>query len=226
MIELQSLRKSYGNKPILKGIDLTFQRGEINGIVGENGAGKTTLFKCIAGLEEFEGKISYDNGILKNTLGFLPTNPFFLSKITGYEYLQLVCNARNVVVENWDNNNIFDLPLNQYADTYSTGMRKKLAITGTLLQKNEVFILDEPFNGVDIQSNMVIQEVLKKLKELNKIVLLSSHIFSTLSETCDFLHHLKEGNIVRSVSKDDFKMVEEGLTDRGIGSKIEKLQLQ
>lgn len=226
MIQIHSLRKNYGKKQVLKDINLTFNRGEINGIVGENGAGKTTFFKCIAGLEDFEGKITYDRGILKNTLGFLPTNPFFLSKITGYEYLQLLCNARNVSVKNWDANNIFDLPLNQFADTYSTGMKKKLALTATLLQQNEVFILDEPFNGVDIQSNMVIQEVLKKLKELNKIVLLSSHIFSTLNDSCDFLHHLKEGKIVRSVEKKDFKTIEEDLTDVGIGRRIELLDLQ
>jgi len=226
MIHIQSLSKSYGNKRVLKHINLSFKPGEINGIVGENGAGKTTFFKCMAGLEEFEGKVVYENGKLKNTLGFLPTHPFFLSKMTGYEYLQLLCNARKVKVDNLDKHNIFDLPLGQYADTYSTGMRKKLALTGTLLQKNEVFILDEPFNGVDIQSNIVIQEVLKKLKELNKIVLLSSHIFSTLGETCDFLHHLKEGEIVRSVGRENFHTVEEALMDQGLGAKIELLNLQ
>ena len=65
--------------------------GEIYGIAGENGAGKTTLFKCIAGLETFEGEVKYDKRILKNTMGFLQTDPFFFSKITGLEYLQLFC---------------------------------------------------------------------------------------------------------------------------------------
>ncbi|MFK7904985.1 MAG: ATP-binding cassette domain-containing protein, partial [Chitinophagales bacterium] len=73
MIHIQSLSKSYGNKRVLKHINLSFKPGEINGIVGENGAGKTTFFKCMAGLEEFEGKVVYENGKLKNTLGFLPT---------------------------------------------------------------------------------------------------------------------------------------------------------
>ena len=226
MIQIQSLKKSYGSKLVLKDINLSFKSGEINGIVGENGAGKTTFFKCIAGLESFEGKIAYlEGGKLKNTLGFLPTNPYFLSKMTGREYLQLLCNARKIQVKNLEEHNLFDLPLKQYADTYSTGMKKKLALTGTLLQKNEVFILDEPFNGVDIQSNIVIQEVLKRLKELNKIVLISSHIFSTLNETCDFLHHLREGEIVRSVGKSDFNTVETELMDAGIGKKISNLNL-
>ena len=159
MIKIQSLNKAYGSKQILTNINLHFNKGDINGIVGENGAGKTTLFKCISGLESFDGNIEFDNGILKNVTGFLTTDPYFLTKITGKEYLQLFCNARNVTITDFEEKNIFDLPLNQYADTYSTGMKKKLALTAILLQKNEVFILDEPFNGVDIQSNIVIKEI-------------------------------------------------------------------
>jgi ABC-2 type transport system ATP-binding protein len=62
---------------------------------------------------------------------------------------------------------------------------KKLALTAILLQENKFFILDEPFNGVDIQSNIIITELIIKLKELGKTILISSHIFSTLNDTCD-----------------------------------------
>ena len=225
MINIQSLNKAYGSKKVLTNINLTFNKGEVNGIVGENGAGKTTLFKCLAGLENFDGKIEFDEGVLKNVTGFLTTDPYFLSKITGQEYLQLFCNARDVEIQNFDEKNIFDLPLKQYADTYSTGMKKKLALTAILLQKNDVFILDEPFNGVDIQSNIVIKEVLAKLKELNKTIIISSHIFSTLSETCDYLHHLKGGEIVKSVTKNEFKSIEEEMKQTGVSHRIDKLDL-
>lgn len=225
MIKIQSLNKAYGSKQILSDINLHFNKGDINGVVGENGAGKTTLFKCLAGLESFDGKIEFDNGILKNVTGFLTTDPYFLTKITGKEYLQLFCNARNVTITDFEEKNIFDLPLNQYADTYSTGMKKKLALTAILLQKNEVFILDEPFNGVDIQSNIVIKEILLKLKELKKTVIISSHIFSTLSETCDYLHHLKNGRIIKSVAKNDFKSIEDEMKLTGVKHQIDKLKL-
>lgn len=225
MIKIQSLNKAYGSKQILSDINLHFNKGDINGVVGENGAGKTTLFKCLAGLESFDGKIEFDNGILKNVTGFLTTDPYFLTKITGKEYLQLFCNARNVTITDFEEKNIFDLPLNQYADTYSTGMKKKLALTAILLQKNEVFILDEPFNGVDIQSNIVIKEILLKLKELKKTVIISSHIFSTLSETCDYLHHLKNGRIIKSVAKNDFKSIEDEMKLTGVNHQIDKLKL-
>ena len=104
-------------------------------VVGENGAGKTTLFKCISGLETSSGKISSDFISLKNTLGLFLTEHFFFPKITGKEYLQLLTNARQVELQNVHDKNIFDLPLNQYASTYSTGMQKKLALTAILLQK-------------------------------------------------------------------------------------------
>jgi ABC-2 type transport system ATP-binding protein len=225
MITINSLHKSFGKNEILKNISLQFKPGEINGIVGENGAGKTTLFNCIGGFENYDGEIAYTNGIIKNVTGFLATDPYFLSKITGLEYLRLMCNARDVELKNYEEKNIFDLPLNRYAENYSTGMKKKLALTATLLQGNDIFILDEPFNGVDIQSNIIIKELILKLKELNKIVIISSHIFSTLNETCDFLHHLKSGKIINSVGKEKFDLIEKNMISSIVENKIENLKL-
>ncbi|WP_158994822.1 ATP-binding cassette domain-containing protein [Mucilaginibacter sp. L196] len=220
MIAIQSLSKSYGKHKVLLDINLTFKKGEVSGVVGENGAGKTTLFKCIAGLEPFDGNIEYGGNILKNVTGYLPTELFFFSKMTGAEYLRLVCNARDLKETNITGSNIFDLPLNEYAETYSTGMKKKLALTGLLIQKNEVFILDEPFNGVDIHSNIIIQEIILKLKQLDKIVIMSSHIFSTLNQSCDHLHYLKNGHLKSSVVKGEFEQIEEEMRGDNIGNKL------
>ena len=226
MIKITGLNKNYGKNEVLKEINMEFSRGKAYGIVGENGAGKTTLFKCIAGLESYTGEIFSEVQPLKNHLGLLLTDPFFFSKITGKEYIRLLCNARNKKNINIDQKNIFDLPLNQYASTYSTGMKKKLAITAILLQENEYFILDEPFNGVDIQSNMVLTEIILKLKELDKIIIVSSHIFSTLSDTCDEIHLLRKGEQIKSVQKVDFKTLEQEMKETTIGNRIEKLELK
>ncbi len=208
MIKLANIQKQYGNNEVLKGISMTIPAGEITGIVGANGAGKTTLFNCIAGIIPFFGDIDYDDGSLREHLGFLPTNPVYLSKLTGEEYLRLICLGARQPVPDLDLCNVFKLPLHRYAAEYSTGMKKKLAITGILLQKNDVFIFDEPFNGVDIQSNMLIQDLLQKLKYHGKTILISSHVFSTLAQTCDVLHHLKEGRIHRTALPDEFAAVE------------------
>lgn len=226
MIKIKGLNKNYGENEVLKGISMEFSRGMVYGVVGENGAGKTTLFRCIAGLESYNGEIISEIQPLKNHLGLLLTDPFFFSKMTGKEYIRLLCNARNKKNINIEEKNIFDLPLNKYASNYSTGMKKKLAITAILLQENECFILDEPFNGVDIQSNIILTEIILKLKELNKTVLVSSHIFSTLNDTCDEIHLLKRGEKIKSVLKADFKLLEQEMKETTIGNRIEKLKLK
>jgi len=226
MIKIENLLKFYGKKQVLNSINLEFKKGKIYGIVGENGAGKTTLFRCISGLENYKGNISSDYTKLKDQLGLLLTEPYFFSKITGKEYIQLLANARQTKLANIEDKNIFDLPLNQYASTYSTGMKKKLALTAILLQENNVFILDEPFNGVDIQSNLIISEIIKRFKKLEKTVIISSHIFSTLSETCDEIYLMKNGEIIKKVEQTEFNKLEKEMKEFTIGNKINKLKLK
>ena len=225
MIEIKNLSKKFGSHEVLKNINIQFDNGKVYGIVGENGAGKTTLFKCISDLEDYDGMIISNPNPIKNHLGLLLTEPFFFQKITGKEYIQLLINARNIHIDDIEARNIFDLPLNQYASTYSTGMKKKLALTAILLQGNDYFILDEPFNGVDIKSNIIITELIHKLKDMGKTVILSSHIFSTLSDTCDEIHLLSQGSFVRSVEKSDFSSLESEMKELTIGTKIDRLGL-
>jgi ABC-2 type transport system ATP-binding protein len=225
MISIRNLTKRFGEKEVLKNISIEFEKGKVYGLVGENGAGKTTLFRCIANLENHEGEIVADCQPLKNHLGLLLTEPYFFPKITGMEYIQLLCSARNIRIDHMDKRNIFELPLNQYAATYSTGMKKKLALTAILLQDNHYYILDEPFNGVDIQSNILITEIIHKLKSLGKTVIMSSHIYATLSETCDEIQMLHDGNITQTVQRSQFAALEAEMKHMIIGNKIDRLDL-
>jgi ABC-2 type transport system ATP-binding protein len=225
MIQVQNISKRYGSLLALDQVSMEMEEGKVYGLVGENGAGKTTLFRCITGLESCVGQVSSHKTPLKNYTGFLPTTLYFFPFMTGAEYIRLLCDARKKSISDIYDQNIFDLPLDQYAETYSTGMQKKLALMAILLQGNDFFILDEPFNGVDIQSNMLIIEIIKKLKSLNKTVLISSHIFSTLSDTCDEIYHLHEGRIIRKVEKDQFKMLNEEMKDQMISNRLDRLKL-
>lgn len=225
MIELTALKKSYGSHEVLKGITAEFAPGKVYGIIGENGAGKTTLFRCLAGLIVHEGTVESDKPQFRHVLGFLQTNNYFFPRMTGREYLRLLCQARQIDPVNLDERNVFDLPLDEYAESYSTGMQKKLALLGVLLQHNDVLILDEPFNGVDIQSNIVITEIIHELKRLGKTILISSHIFSTLSNTCDEIHLLREGRFIRSVTPADYPELEREMIDVTVGDRVGRLGL-
>jgi len=225
MISVRQLYKSYGSIDVLNNIDLTFAPGIINGIAGRNGAGKTTLFKCIAGLENYGGEVVFDPIESKYKVGFLAADPYFMTRITGREYLQLISNAAGLNNVDFDSKNIFDIPLNNYASTYSTGMKKKLAIIGILIQDNDVLLLDEPFNGVDIQSNVLIAEVIRRLKARDKTIILSSHILGSLSELCDQIHILDKGTISKSVSQSDYKLLSQEMIDDDFDDKMNRLGL-
>jgi len=162
---------------------------------------------------------------LKNHLGFLNTDPYFLNKITGREYLQLLCNARDLIAPDFDQKNFFELPLDQYASTYSTGMKKKLALQGILFQQNKAFILDEPYNGIDIQSSMLVTEIIHRLKAAKNAVLISSHIFSTLKETCDIIYVLKNGNLDECYLPEQFDQLENEMKNFTIGKSLDSLPI-
>ena len=225
MIRIKNLSKQFGKKVVLNNLSIEFERGKIYGIIGENGAGKTTLFRCIAGLESFDGEIVSEINPLKDHLGYLTAEPFFFPMITGEEYIRLLCNARDKKISEIGSNNIFDLPLNQYVTTYSTGMRKKLALLAVLLQGNDIFILDEPFNGIDLNGSIILTEIIHRLKELGKTVIISSHIFSTLSDTCDEIHVLRNGTITQKVAREEFYLLEKEMKNSAVEGKIERLEL-
>lgn len=159
MITIENLSISYGKeKRVIDALELTISEGTINGIVGLNGAGKTTLLNAMYGLKSIEtGGINWNcEKITKKAVSYLVTEPYFYSNITGNEYLSLFKN-NNFDIKKW--NELFLLPLDQIIDEYSTGMKKKLAILSVIKQDKPIFILDEPFNGLDIETCRIIRSI-------------------------------------------------------------------
>lgn len=223
MITICDLKKSYGRQQVLNGLNVVFEPGFVYGIVGGNGAGKTTLFRCLAGLEKYDGKIKTKVIQIKEQMSYLPAELYFLPKITGKEFLHLMLESRSKKVGGLEKKNIFDLPLDKMVSGYSTGMRKKLAIMGVLLQESQLYLLDEPYNGLDFQSSLILTAIIKRLKYKNKTVILSSHIFGSLEETCDAIILLQDGNFKATAGKKDFAKMKQHITEELLHKDIDSI---
>ena len=211
MITIEKLVVSYDkNQNVIDSLNLILSDNTINGIVGLNGAGKTTLLNSIFGLKSINsGAIKSNDGkINKKEISFLVTENYFYSNITGREYLSLFKNP-HYDPDKW--NQLFLLPLDTIVDDYSTGMKKKLALMGILKQNKPIMILDEPFNGLDIETCRIIRQILLKLKERDKTIIITSHIIETLTNLCDYIHYLEKGKIKYTKNKNDFKEFEREL---------------
>lgn len=211
MLTIRNLQVEYKKQSlILKGITLSMESGKIHGIVGLNGAGKTTLLNTLYGfIRPVEGSILYnDNPLHRRDIAYLEAENYFYPYMTGREYLDLFPAGENgFQVDNWQK--LFNIPLNDITENYSTGMKKKLALLGVIKPDKPILILDEPFNGLDLESAHILTLILQQLREKGKTILVTSHVFETLTSGCDYIHHINNGMIEQSYSKEQFGMLKE-----------------
>ncbi len=204
------------NEPILDNLCWEIETSNIHGLVGLNGAGKTTLFHIMYGFyKEKKDSILYkDLPLSKKNISLLETSNFFYTKITGMEYLRLFSvNNLKFDIDLW--NDIFNLPLKKYISTYSSGMKKKLAFLGNLALDRSIVLLDEPFNGVDIETVQKFKLIINKLKEKGKTIIITSHILESLTSICDTISYLEDKKIKFKTYKDKqgFKNLEMKIFD-------------
>jgi ABC-2 type transport system ATP-binding protein len=220
MFTIENLQVGYKKaEPVLKGLNLSIETGKVHGFVGLNGSGKTTLLNTLYGFITPEtGQIFYNGHPLKRKdIAYLEAENYFYPYMTGREYLSLFPQGNTTFdVAYWQH--LFSLPLDEITENYSTGMRKKLALIAVLKQDKPILILDEPFNGLDLESSFLLTALLEQLQSKETTILITSHIYESLTNCCHYIHYLSNGIINQSCSKDNFHTLKEHLLS-AIGNK-------
>lgn len=212
MIEITGLLVKLNDTIILNNHKYDFQESMIHGIVGLNGAGKTTFFNTVSGvIKPNSGTIARNKKLISySEIGYLESVNFFYSRLTGYEYLNIFSRSNSdFKLEAF--NQLTNLPLSNLIETYSTGMKKKLAMLSIIKQDKPIYLLDEPFNSLDIESVKVMEMVIQNFKSKQKTVFISSHIIETLVPVCDQIHLLENGIFKKAFDKWEFSSIEEAL---------------
>jgi ABC-2 type transport system ATP-binding protein len=213
MFDIQHITVSYDDKTIINDLSLPLEKGMVHGLVGLNGAGKTTLLNTLYQFKKADsGTILWDNHPMKRSdIAYLEAENFFYSNITGREYLALFTDDLSDLPK-W--NELLQLPFDELIDYYSTGMKKKLALLAILKLNRPILVLDEPFNGLDIETAEMVKKIITILRGQGKTIILTAHIFEILMSVCDKVYLLEKGAITHMVARPEFDTFYTMLKDR------------
>lgn len=211
VITIKDLRMRYGDKQVLKGINLEIPGGQIIGYIGPNGAGKSTTVKILLGLVEgYEGEvrvfgedISTGNVAYKKRIGYVPETADLYDSLTAQEYLTFIGEIYGMEARTADGKAKRMMELFGVGDVYhsrissfSKGMKQKVLIISSLLHNPDILFFDEPLSGLDANSVMVFKEVITGLAAQGKTIFYSSHIMEVVQKISDRIILLNGGQIV------------------------------
>ncbi|WP_165003781.1 MULTISPECIES: ABC transporter ATP-binding protein [unclassified Enterococcus] len=211
MIEFIHLSKNYGTKQALKELTLTIEQGEIFGFLGHNGAGKSTTIKSLVSIiEPTSGTIRVDGTELRNNrmeikrkIGYVPDSPDIFLQLTAGEYWDLISAAYELDKEEKETRlaeltALFDMNVHREETlaSFSHGMRQKTILIGTLLPDPDIWVLDEPLQGLDPQAAYDLKEMMKAHAAKGKTVIFSTHVLDTAQQLCDKIAILKKGELI------------------------------
>jgi ABC-2 type transport system ATP-binding protein len=210
-LAVSNLCKSYGPKKAIDDISFTAKRGEILGFLGPNGAGKSTTLKIISALVRPDsgtvkiGAIDLCKDPLeaKKRMGFVPETGALYEKLTPLEYLEMVGQLYQLRAEEIERKSqlflrYFDLSeqRNLRMTSFSKGMKQKVVLAAALLHNPDLLLLDEPLNGLDANTVMLLKGVMRRLADSGKTIIYSSHILEVVEKVCDRVAVLQNGRII------------------------------
>jgi len=211
MIEIRQLTKVYsGSVKAVDRVSMTVKRGEIFGFLGPNGAGKTTTIKMVVGLlKPTEGKIMIEDIDVisspveaKLKMGYVADEPLVMEKITGVQYLNLICDVFKIppsvraeraerLLQNFKLSDAIKDPVS----TYSHGMRQKLSLIAALIHNPDLWILDEPIVGLDPESAFILKQMMRNHVKAGNTVFFSTHVMEVAERICDRIGIINKGKL-------------------------------
>lgn len=215
ILQIENYTKVIKGNEILKNINLSFESGKVYGFYGRNGSGKTMLFRAATTLiYPTEGNVKVDGISIVNgnfdlsQIGILIENPGFYPYLSGFDNLEMLYRINNKK----DSNHIFQIlekvglknvETKKYKE-YSLGMKQRLRIAQSIMENQQIIILDEPMNGIDRDGLQDVYKIIEEEKNKGKIILLASHSQEDLNILCDEVYLIEEGKIVKSIKDKDY----------------------
>lgn len=220
MLRIEHLTKKYGDYAAVDDLSLHIRPGEIYGFIGHNGAGKTTTLKSVAGI------LTYDNGEIfindislaekpieaKKVMAYIPDNPDIYDFMTAIQYLNFVAdiygvsqNDRAARIKKYGD--MFELTdkLAQNINSYSHGMKQKLAVMSALIHAPKLILMDEPFVGLDPKASFLLKETMREMCNEGGAIFFSTHVLDVAEKLCDKVAIIKQGRLIKAGTMDEVK---------------------
>jgi len=220
IISIKNLHKSYGQKQVLKGINLDIYPGQVIGYIGPNGAGKSTTVKILCGLiSDYDGEVLVKGQSVKanavaakSSIGYIPELAELYDVLTPVEFIGLMADLYNMDEATAKDRmtkmlTAFGLGanMNDRMDTFSKGMKQKVLITSGLIHNPDIIILDEPLSGLDANSVIIVKDLINKLAKEGKTIFYCSHMMDVVEKVSDRIVLINEGTVIANGSFDELQ---------------------
>src|ERR1017187_6849078 len=226
-ILVRDLKKFYGLKAAVDGVNLEVPCGSFFGFLGPNGAGKSTTIRMLTGLIPADSGSIELLGVrlpereleIKRRIGLVPDESLLFDRLTGAEFLEFVGRMygldRPIAIQRArDLLDLFQLQVDRkMIGEYSKGMRKRIAMAASLIHHPDLFLMDEPFEGVDAVGARLMKDILIDQVRRGATIFLTSHVLEVVERLCDRVAIIDKGKIVREGSMDELRGGTESLED-------------